>query len=107
MIKVFGGLDAGEPGTRNHEPGTKDLRSGGNYGFIYAMMFRTYKPGPPLSDFVVLLWLYEGYHQPHAKERVLPDGSMELVINLRDDVFRVYDRQNHNQFTTVPGYLLS
>src|SRR5262249_27616302 len=70
------------------------------------MMFRTYKPGSPLSDFVVLLWLYEGYHQPHAKERILPDGSMELVINLRDDVFRVYDRHNHNQFTTVPGYLL-
>ena len=58
-------------------------------------VYRTYIPRPPLADFVDLYWLYEGYNLPHAKERVLPDGSMQLVINLRDDTLPVYDRQNH------------
>ena len=41
------------------------------------------------SEFVELLWLYEGYTQPHKKERLLPDGSMELVINLNEDQTRL------------------
>jgi hypothetical protein len=38
-------------------------------------------PRPPLSLFVHWLLLYEGYAQPHAKERVLPTGQMQIVIN--------------------------
>ena len=70
-------------------------------------LYRTYIPGPPLADFVSLFWLYEGYELPHAKERVLPDGSMELVINLREDMIRVYDRQNTDQFQTLRGCVIS
>jgi AraC-like DNA-binding protein len=62
------------------------------------MTYRTYIPQPPLSDFVALLWLYEGEELAHTKERLLPTGTVELVINLRDDPLRVYDRQNHDQF---------
>jgi len=58
------------------------------------MLLRTCAPQPPLCDLVALLWYCEGAVQPHAKERVLPDGSMELVINLREDSLRVYDRNN-------------
>jgi AraC-like DNA-binding protein len=36
----------------------------------------------PLADFVDLLWLSEGYLQPHRAERVLPTGCMDLVIDL-------------------------
>jgi AraC-like DNA-binding protein len=36
----------------------------------------------PLSDFVDLLWLAEDYRQPHASERLLPTGSMGLVLSL-------------------------
>jgi AraC-like DNA-binding protein len=36
----------------------------------------------PLSDFVDFLWMSEGYVQPHAAERILPTGRMDLVINL-------------------------
>ena len=48
------------------------------------MLFRPHIPAPPLSDFIELLWLYEGWVQPHRQERVLPQGAMELVIDLRD-----------------------
>lgn len=66
---------------------------------------RSYRhiPAPPLSEFVELLWLYEGYQQPHAKERLLPDGSMELVINLNEDLTRVYDPHDTQEFRTLRG----
>ena len=52
------------------------------------MLYRSYKPAPPLGAFVHDFWLYDGYAQPHLKERILPSGTIELVINLRDDELR-------------------
>jgi AraC-like DNA-binding protein len=37
---------------------------------------------PALSHYVDLLWLSEGYVQPHASERLLPTGCMDLVLSL-------------------------
>ncbi|MBW3553194.1 MAG: AraC family transcriptional regulator [Gemmatimonadetes bacterium] len=48
------------------------------------MAYRTLVPSSPLSDFVALLWLYDGYARPHPKERLLPTGTVELVIDLRE-----------------------
>jgi AraC-like DNA-binding protein len=67
------------------------------------MRFYHQVPTAPLSEFVELLWLYEGYHQPHQMERLLPDGSMELVINLNDDQVRVYDPRDIGKFQTLRG----
>ena len=53
-----------------------------------------------------VLWSYEGPVQSHAKERLLPDGSMELVVNLADDEVRVYDRRDHECFQRLPGAVL-
>ena len=33
-------------------------------------MYSTYIPRPPLSHFVDVLWHYDGYQQPHDKERM-------------------------------------
>jgi AraC-like DNA-binding protein len=67
------------------------------------MIYLTRTPAPPLSHFVELLWLYDGYTQPHAKERILPSGVMQLVINLRQDLVRVYDRRDTERFETHRG----
>lgn len=61
------------------------------------MIHYTYTPPPPLSEFVALFWLYEGYATPHAKERLLPTGTTELVINLREDRIETYSRHQLNQ----------
>ena len=45
-------------------------------------MIHTYIPGPPLSGFVGSLWLIEGVRVPHDRERVLPDGTIELIFDL-------------------------
>jgi methylphosphotriester-DNA--protein-cysteine methyltransferase len=41
-------------------------------------------PGKPLSDFVKLFWYWTGHPQPLARERILPMGSVELVIQLNN-----------------------
>ncbi len=49
------------------------------------MAGHVHTPGPPLSDFVDVMWVYEGYSQPHPQERVLPSGAMVLVISLNEN----------------------
>lgn len=70
------------------------------------MIMCNYIPQPPLSDFVALFWLYEGDDPPHAKERLLPTGTMELVINLRDDTLRVYDWLKTDQLQSFRDALI-
>ena len=38
-----------------------------------------------------MLWFYDGWNPTHEKERALPDGSVELVVNLRENETRLYD----------------
>jgi len=46
------------------------------------MRFRHHVPPPPLGAFVELVWLFEGAPEPWAQERLLPQGTVELVIDL-------------------------
>jgi len=48
------------------------------------MLYRRRTPGPPLSEFIELFWLFEKATPSHQSERVLPTGTVELVINLGD-----------------------
>lgn len=70
------------------------------------MLNLTYIPRPPLSEFIHFLWLYDGYSQPHAKERILPSGEMQLVINLAEDQSRFYDRNDFARCYSFRGALL-
>lgn len=70
------------------------------------MLSRVYIPQSPLSDFVELFWLYEARDPPHARERYLPTGTVELVIDLCDETLRVYDRQDHDRFQSFRGALV-
>jgi methylphosphotriester-DNA--protein-cysteine methyltransferase len=65
------------------------------------------KPAPPLSDFIDLFWLCEGYDTTHQKERLLPDGTVELVINLREDCIPIFDPHDPERFYTIPGCVVA
>jgi len=54
------------------------------------MQYRTYRPAPPLADFVAHMWTMRDL-AVHAHERIAPSGTLELVINLNEDVLRIYD----------------
>jgi len=40
-----------------------------------------HKPAPPLDSLVDLIWVSEDWAPPHAQERLMPGGNMNLVIS--------------------------
>jgi AraC-like DNA-binding protein len=43
------------------------------------------EPGPPLAQFVNVIWLSQGHVPgPHRRERVLPAGDCALIVDLAD-----------------------
>jgi AraC-like DNA-binding protein len=54
------------------------------------MFLRTYTPGPPLDECIDRFWFCSDT-PPHPRERILPSGTVELVINLSDDEIRIYE----------------
>jgi AraC-like DNA-binding protein len=72
------------------------------------MLFRSHIPGAPLNDFVHDFWLYEDYTpSSHLKERILPSGTIELVINLQDNELRIYDAARVDSCRRFSGALVS
>jgi len=70
------------------------------------MFYRSYTPAPPLSDFVDRFWLCSDA-PPHRRERILPSGTIELVVNLREDEIRIYDPTHPDRCTRMSGAILS
>jgi AraC-like DNA-binding protein len=46
------------------------------------VVFRYHVPSRPLAEFVGVFWYWRGHQVSYARERVLPMGTTELVINL-------------------------
>jgi AraC-like DNA-binding protein len=53
-----------------------------------------YQPAAPLDRFVHVIGCLEQAPTAHPRERLLPDGSVELVINLHDEQVPVYTRED-------------
>jgi AraC-like DNA-binding protein len=56
------------------------------------MIFRHHVPDSPLAEFIEFFWFYEGFYPLHRREHVLPDGTFELVIDLRDQPRKLFNR---------------
>jgi AraC-like DNA-binding protein len=54
------------------------------------MLYVTHKPAAPLREFVDNLWFLQDA-PGHRKERILPSGTIELVVNLEQDEIRIYE----------------
>jgi AraC-like DNA-binding protein len=70
-------------------------------------LFNFYKPKPPLSKFVDSFWLYEGPGAEHQTERILPTGTLELAINLRQNELRFYDPERPGNRSRLSGAVVS
>ena len=71
-----------------------------------AMLLRTYTPGPPLDGYIDRFWLCSDT-PPHPRERILPSGTVELVINLSDDEIRIYDPSDPARARRYSGAVVS
>lgn len=70
------------------------------------VLYLTHTPGPPLGEFVDYLWLLR--HAPsHSRERVLPSGTFELVVNLHDNEFRIGRSERPEAWERYSGAMLS
>jgi AraC-like DNA-binding protein len=70
------------------------------------VFYRPYTPSPPLDRFVDCFWLY-GDAPTHRRERILPRGTLELVVNLGDDALLVYDPARPDLCRRFSGALVS
>lgn len=55
-----------------------------------AMEYCEYPPSAALAPFVKCFWSLESDEEAHERERIFPDGSIELILHYRD-LFRKYD----------------
>ncbi|HEY9826728.1 MAG TPA: helix-turn-helix domain-containing protein [Stenomitos sp.] len=70
------------------------------------MLYRTYQPRLPLSQFIEFFWLREGNSSSAVQTRLLPMGTMELVINLNEDSIPLFDRRSRIQQGSTNGTML-
>ena len=59
------------------------------------MHFVSETPPSPLGEHVASVWYFEGYGIEHAMERIVPNGAMQLLVNLEEDSLRWWSRENH------------
>jgi AraC-like DNA-binding protein len=62
------------------------------------MFYRRHQPGPPLNRFVEHFWYYKGFFPDHSRERVLPDGAIEILIDLEGPAKKLYRDETSGKF---------
>jgi AraC-like DNA-binding protein len=70
------------------------------------VLYLTHSPRGPLAEFVDHFWLLSGAQIPR-QERILPSGTIELVVNLRDNEIRIYDPASVMSCRRFAGAVLS
>ena len=71
------------------------------------MMFCQRVPRPPLDAFVASIWVFRDEPRPHALERILPTGAAQLIVNLKEDVTRLYDAERPHTCIATAGTVLA
>lgn len=69
-------------------------------------MYLSHTPRAPLNEFVERLWLVAD-GESRRQERILPSGTVELVINLRDDRVRIDGTVSSPHVRTTSGVAVS
>ena len=70
------------------------------------MLYLSYRPGPPLNEFVDHFWLIKGGQTPRL-EKILPCGSLELVINLKNNEIHIHETEQPERFRRFSGAVFS
>lgn len=64
------------------------------------MIFETYIPKSPLNHFIGCFIYYEGFNPTHSIDRFLPDGNVEIIIDLNDAPQSIYDNETLKEIQT-------
>lgn len=69
--------------------------------------FAFFVPGPPLSGFIENFWMARSGESAFLPERILPTGTFELAINLRQDELSFHDLKSINTPSRFSGSVVS
>jgi AraC-like DNA-binding protein len=67
------------------------------------MIYETYRPCSPLSQFIEFLWYWEEENATESQSCILPMGSVELVIDLHEDNIPLFDLPSQTQCGSTKG----
>ena len=70
------------------------------------MLSLVHRPAEPLARFVDHLWSFSDV-PTHDMERIIPCGTFELVVNLDENEFRIYDAVDWHRCTRFAGAIVS
>jgi AraC-like DNA-binding protein len=70
------------------------------------MNYLSHSPGPALARWVENLWSLSDA-PAHTRESILPSGTLELVINLHENEFRIYDPSAAQSPRRLSGAIVS
>jgi AraC-like DNA-binding protein len=82
------------------------LLKSNNLGEVSEMIYREHTPCAPLYEFIERFWQCSDAPS-HRRERILPSGTFELVINLREDEIRIYDPLRPENCRRLSGAVVS
>ena len=71
------------------------------------MQFCHRVPASPLDSFIESIWVYQNDPRAHALERILPTGTAQLIVNLKEDQTRLYDPEPPYRCVSTSGSVLS
>lgn len=65
------------------------------------MIFASRVPAPPLDRYIEHFWYYDDYQPTHTMEKLVPDGAVEIIIDLTEWPKRLHDPNDlslHREF---------
>jgi AraC-like DNA-binding protein len=65
------------------------------------MIHKLHFPKPPLAQFVENIWLVQGHTADSTREKILPDGAIELIFDLDPEPKTIFASEDSTKFRTV------
>lgn len=65
------------------------------------MIYKIHIPVAPLSQFIDFFFYYEGYVAGHTMDKFLPDGSIDLLIDLTETPKKLFHDESGTSYTTL------
>lgn len=71
------------------------------------MIYESYIPNPPLSGFIDNIVFYDGYESEHTANKLLPDGSIYILIDMEDSPKKVFFDEALTEYTEMKLFYVS
>lgn len=71
------------------------------------MKFNSYIPAPALQPYIEMYWLLSGYMQKKEVITLMPDGGINLILNLGEDINSLkFDKNIHHESIYLVGTMM-